>query len=37
MIARLADGSLTLDQVADRPKGDDLLARLEVMWAPAAA
>jgi hypothetical protein len=37
MIARLADASLPLDQVAGLPKGDDLLARLEAIPAPAAA
>jgi hypothetical protein len=37
MIARLADGSLTLDQVATLPKGDALLARLGAIPAPAAA
>ncbi len=37
MIARLADGSLALEQVADLPKGDDLLAKLEAIPAPAAA
>jgi hypothetical protein len=37
VIARLIDGSLALDQVAELPKGDALLSRLETMAAPAAA
>jgi hypothetical protein len=37
VIARLLDGSLKLEDVADLPKGDELVSKLEVLEAPAAA
>jgi hypothetical protein len=37
LVARLVDGALPLEQVAELPKGDELLAKLEAMPAKAAA
>jgi hypothetical protein len=37
IIARLLDGTLPIEEVAGLPKGDELVAKLEAMQAPAAA
>jgi hypothetical protein len=37
IIARMLDGSLKIEEVADLPKGDELVSKLEGMKTPAAA